>query len=209
MEKRYLSNWNYNAALILGELETIVKNNGGEICSTWQHSGNVPKWVTERKQYLIVNRTLNGAIREETERFERLEKLGRKELATISCNRLEELNNINNEPIVSYHGDYLYTQFILNGDYYYYDMDRNPFFDFHFAKVKVEPNNTINRDYYIDNDKKEWLFDCFYSFNCSDADRKEAANLIFNMLVAAKHSTKYHNKNKPRYSNVIVLNNEV
>ena len=201
MEKRYLSSWNYNAALILAELETIVKNNGGEICSTWEYSSDAPKWVTERKQYLIINRGLNDAIRELKALHERIEKVGKKP-SNESLLKLEQMESVKNDPIVSYHGDYLYTQFVLNGDYYYYQLDKNPFFEFYYNKVKVDENNKINKNCYLDNDKKEWLIDC-YSYNVRAEDRKKAANLIFNMLVSANYSSVYRGKEKPKYSNII------
>ena len=201
MEKRYLSSWNYNAALILSELETIVKNNGGEICNTWQYLSDAPKWITERKQYLIVNRGLNDAIRELEATHKRIENVG-KVPSNESLNKLEQMKSIKNDPIVSYHGDYLYTQFVLNGDYYYYQLNKNPFFEFYYNKVKVNDDNKINNSCYLDNDKKEWLIDC-YSYNVSDEDRKKAAQLIFNMLVSANYSTAYRGKEKPRYSSII------
>ena len=194
--RRYLNNWHYNAALILTELETIVKNDGGSICSTF---------ATDRKQYLITNRTLSTAIREEQERLEKLERLLKTDLKNETRKRLEKLEAIKNDPIITYYSDYLYISFALDGNYYYYSMDRNPFFDFYFAKVKIEPENKINRKYYCSNDKKEWFFDCFYSFTCSDSDRREAANLIFNMLITSNYSQTYRTKNRNSHTNIILL----
>ena len=37
-------------------------------------------------------------------------------------------------------------------------------------------------------DKKEWFYDCFLSWGCSESDIKEGANLIFNMLCNAPFS---------------------
>lgn len=51
---------------------------------------------------------------------------------------------------------------------------------------------------------KEWLHDCFFSFNCSKADIKEAANLIFNQLVTAPKSViriDYVKRRVPNYYN--------
>ena len=206
-ERRYLTTWKYNAALILEELETIVKNNGGAICSTWQGK-NAPVWLTTRKSFLITNRTLDGAKRETEERIEKLKKLKREEAAAGFIKQLEEYNKINNVPRLSYYGNYLYICFVLDGYYYYFSMDENPFFDFHFAKMKIEEENKIKRFYYCFDDKKEWLFDCFFRVNCSSEDRREAANLIFNKLQNSKTCQTYKSNSKPEYLNIFLMEDD-
>lgn len=200
----YLGSWKYNAAHILTELETIVKNHGGEMCSTWEGK-TAPAWVTERKQYIITNRTLSEAIRKENEFLSRLETLGRTDAARETREKIAQYETINNDPKTLYYGDYLYMCFVLDGYYYCFSMDDNPFFDFHFAKVKIEPENKINRNYYSHTDKKEWWDDCFWRFDCSPEDRREAANLIFNMLLTAKTCTTYRTKNRGLYTNIVLL----
>lgn len=80
-----------------------------------------------------------------------------------------------------------YISFILDGFYYYYQADGNPFFPFYFSKLPVV-NGKYPRAAYLDNDKKKWLYDCFLSKSCCNADVTEAANLIFNMLCNAAPS---------------------
>lgn len=92
---------------------------------------------------------------------------------------------IPNDPVAMNYGDWLYISFALNGCYYYYSIDDNPFFDFHFGKTAIDKNGMINKSYYMQKDKKEWLYDCFFQFDCSQADRREAANMIYNMLLSA------------------------
>ena len=203
-QRLYLGSWKYNGAHILTELETIVKNNGGILCRTWEYD-NPPKWLTERKQFLITNRTLSETIHKERELLERLETLGRTEAANELKKKLEKYESIGNIPVLSYYGDYLYITFALNGYYYYFSMDDNPFFDFHFAKVKIEPENKINRNYYCHTDKKAWWDDCFWRFDCSPSDRREAANLIFNMLLTAQTCNTYNTKNRKAYTNIVFL----
>ena len=201
-DRRYLTSWNYNAALILDELEKIVLNNGGAIVSTWQK---------ERKQFAITNRSIMGAIREEQERIERWTKADgitpketRQKAIQAAREHILELEQIPNAPHVTPYGDYTYICFMLNGFYYYYSMDRNPFFDFHYSKTPIV-NGEINKNHYCNNDKKEWFFDCFWRWNCSVADIKEAANLIFNMLCNSA-TTGQHGK--PRMEKLIVIKGE-
>lgn len=177
MEKRYLTNWSYNAARIFDNLEKIVHAAGGVLVSEWD--------TRPRKMYLIENRTLSGAIREKEEFCERRETLNRATAATRA--EIEKLKQIDNTPRATYYGDWQYIGFLLNDVYYYYQMDRNPFFDFHYTKVYA-PGGVADRNHFLDNDKKEWLFDCFFSWNCSDADCMEAAQTIFTMLQKAPFS---------------------
>jgi hypothetical protein len=188
MQKRYLTNWSYNAARIFDNLEKIVHDNGGVLVSEWSH--NRP-----REKYLIENRQLNTAIREKREFLEKLERLGRPAAATYRA-ELERLEAINNAPVETYYGDYMYISFLLNDTYYYYQVDRNPFFPFIYNKIPA-PGGKLDRNHYSDNDAKQWLYDCFFSWECSDADRKEAANIIFNMLMNARNSTKARGNARP------------
>lgn len=200
-ERRYLSTWSYNAALILEELESIIKSKGGAICATWQYA-SPPAWLTQRKQYEITNRTLDGAKREIIERLEKLEKLGREEAAAAQREKLKEYEEINNAPRVCYYGDYLYIHFVLNGYCYYYQMDRNPFFDFNYGKVAIENGDKINRLYYMNGDSKKWLKDIYFSFGCDDDARKKAAQNIFNMLIAAPTCHTYRAGGRAEYTTI-------
>lgn len=206
-QRLYLTSWKYNAAHILTELETIVKNNGGALCRTWEY-GNPPTWLTERKQFLISNRTITGAIEEEKKWINRFERIGQDEAAAEHRKKLEEYESIKNDPVPSYYGDYLYINFVVDGYYYSFSMDDNPFFDFHFAKIKVEAKNKINRNYYINTDSKTWWNDCFWRANCSPADRREAANLIYNMLLTSDTCRIYRDKNRKPYTNIVFLEDQ-
>jgi hypothetical protein len=209
-EKRYLNSWNYHAALILTELENIVINKGGAICSTWEYQ-NPPAWLTERKTYLIENRSLSEGIHKQHELLTRLEKLGRTEAATEARKKLNQLEAIKSDPILSYYGDYLYITFTLNSNYYYFSMDNNPFFDFHFGKIKIEQGNKINRNYYLHIDAKNWWNDSFWRLDCHESDIKEASNFIYNMLINADYCKTYTTKNRKPYTNIIykeVINND-
>jgi hypothetical protein len=203
-ERRFLTSWKYNAARILTELENIVKNNGGTLCTTWQYS-TPPEWLTKRKKYLIINRTLEETIEKEKTLLQRLEKLGKTDAARETQNKLDGLCLIDNAPRISYYADYLYIQFSLEGYFYYFSMDDNPFFDFHFARVKIEEGEKINQNYYLQNDNKKWLYDCFFFADCAEADTREAANLIFNMLLTADTCRTYTDKKRGKYTSIFNL----
>lgn len=191
-ERLYPATWEYNAACILTELAVIVTNNGGK--------------VKPLKKAIISNRTLDSAkreYREKVERFTELEKTNHIEARAAAIKtyteKLEKLESVSNEPITVTHTSYI--TFVHDGYKYYYEVSDNPFFEFHYNKVVVK-NGKCSRDIYSDEDKKEWLYDCFFSATCSTADIKEAANMIFNMLVSAKPSEIYRERTRQRVANI-------
>lgn len=189
----YLDNWNYNAAIILNELENIVLQNGGAIVSTWK--------TGDRDTYTITNRSIQAAIREKEELIERLKNKGY--TADTLRQELEELKAIPNDPITLHYGDFNYICFTIGNDYYYYSMDRNPLFDFHYGKQPINEGK-ISRGYYLRGDSKQWLYDCFLSFRCNHDERREAAQTIFNMLLDSQYGSRYRDKRAPETLNVLV-----
>lgn len=196
--KLYLSNWDYNAALIIEELAAIVENNGGTV---------KPGTVT-----IIENRALNTNKREAAARLEQLERIeaeapGTNEKRTEAMKRLradiEKWERIDNSPRTVHHCTWssAYISFKLGGMYYYYQTDSNPFFDFYYQKTPIDVNGTVSRCACMESDPKEWLYDCFLRADATDADRREAANLIYNMLVKAAPSTIRRDSRRVRVRN--------
>ena len=196
--KLYLSNWDYNAALIIEELAAIVENNGGTV---------KPGTVT-----IIENRALNENMRTAAARLEQLERIeaenpGTNEKRTEAMKRLradiEKWERIDNSPRTVHHCTWsnAYISFKLGGMYYYYQTDSNPFFDFHYQKTPIDVNGTVSRCACLENDPKEWLYDCFLRAEATDADRREAANLIYNMLVKAAPSVIRRDSRRVRVRN--------
>ena len=188
-ERLYLSNWNYNCAQILSELAKIVTNNGGKVKPT--------------KTAIISNRSISEAIHENENRLERLENAvaeGRgteTAIDTITA-KIKELKSVNNEPIQVTHLTYI--DFVLDGVYYSYSTDDNPFFPFHIYKTPIKDGKR-SADAGAVEDGKEWLFDCFFSANCAKSDIKEAANLIYNMLIKSKNSPIIRDSRRQRVQN--------
>jgi hypothetical protein len=89
--------------------------------------------------------------------------------------------------------------------YYYIQLDDNPFFPFYYQKTPIAEDNTRSNDACLDEIDKSWLWDCF--FTTSDqkqditADRKEAANIIFNKLLSASNSVIRRDSRRTRVPN--------
>ena len=103
-----------------------------------------------------------------------------------------------NEPITVTHTTYI--SFILDGNYCYYQVNENPFFDFCYIKTPIN-SGKYSRDAALEADKKDWLYDCFFESNCGQTDIIEAANLIFNMLCNAPASEIIRSSRKQRIPN--------
>lgn len=114
--------------------------------------------------------------------------------AIISDRNAEE----ESEPITVTHTSYI--SFVLDETYYHYQVDDNPFFDFHWRKTPIK-NGNRPKDTALETDKKEWLYDCFLKSNCGQPDIIEAANLIFNMLCNAPMSKIIRESYKQRVPN--------
>jgi hypothetical protein len=190
-QRLYPATWEYNAARITTELAKIVVNNGGRV-----KYGNAA---------IISNRSIQHAIFEKENRIEQLKRINAetfKEARTAAIKALEkeidELKQIDNAPRRVTHTGYI--QFVFENNYYYFQTDNNPFFPFYYIKTPLK-NNKYSADACCTEDKKEWLFDCFFSWNCSDADIKEAANLIFNMLCTAPFSEIMRDQRRERVPN--------
>ena len=185
-ERLYLTSWNYNAALVLSELAKIVINNGGNVKPT--------------KTAIISNRSVDAVIRENEIRIERLENSKKANNAIIAnlISENESLKGINNEPIKVTHLTYI--NFTIDGVYYSYSVDDNPFFPFYIYKTPIKDGKR-SADAAGVEDKKEWLFDCFLKMNCSKSDIVEAANIIFNMLINSNNSPIIRNSRRQRVPN--------
>ena len=193
-ERLYLSSWQYNASLIISELAKIVENHGGK--------------VQPRKHAVISNRSIDEKIRELEEhihKYRRLIKIfpeyAAKFATAINTVQAEiaELKKIDNSPVIVTHTSYII--FVLDDTYYSYAVKDNPYFEFYYTKTPVQ-NNRYSKDTYLTEDKKEWLYGCFFDYNCSKADIKEGANLIFNMLMNASYSGIRREYTRQRVDNI-------
>lgn len=190
-ERLYLHSWEYNAARIISRLAVIVENDGGR--------------VKPCHPAIISDRTREDARREYSEKLEHLEDLERNthnekraEAIAEYRSRLDAIGTEDPDPITVTHTSYI--SFILNDTYYYYQVESNPFFEFYYQKTPIKDGKR-SKDAYLTEDPKDWLFDCFLRMNCSEADIKEAAQLIYNMLLSAKNSGIHREGRRCRVSN--------
>lgn len=188
-KRLYAKTSEYNIARILSALAIIVENNGGEIIYT--------KYMYN---YSIINRTINNDILEKKYKIEKIEEAAanatndNEKRAEARAKYIEALKR-DIEELETQHGDEAntpincthlhYIKFVYDGYFYEYSTDENPFFDFYITKAPIIDGDKYDANRYITEDQKPWLFDVFFKYGAPDADIKEAANLLFNMLVKA------------------------
>lgn len=177
-ERLYLNSWNYNAMLILNEVGKLVTAAGGR--------------VQPAKTAIITNRSVTSAKAEYSSKLEKLreadEHLQPNESRTEHINtltaKLNVLEAIDNEPVEVPGRSWI--KFVLDGMIYYLEMDDNPFFDFNYYKTPVSEDGEYSQDTCLDAFPKGWLADILLTYECTEDDRKRAADEVFNMLHKAE-----------------------
>lgn len=187
-QRLYLDSWSYNAALILTELAKIVWNNGGK--------------VKPVNKALVTNRSLSEIIDKYQNKIDRLSQFEKTDAINKAIagytTELEKYKAINNSPVTVTNTDCI--SFVFDGMYYDYILNDNPFFPFRARKTPIT-DGKYSLDACSEEVSKEWKLDCFHYANCSDEDRKEAANLIFNQLVKMPVSVIRRDSKRCRVSN--------
>ena len=178
-ERLYLRSWEYNAARILTALDGLVIERGG--CVNVYHTA------------IISDRSLTAAAQQYDEKIATIQSLPQNETRMKALAYYQQKRNalkmIANDPIPVKHLTSI--RFVLDGYYYSYGLDDNPFFDPYYIKTPVR-NDTYSADAVGETVPASWLDDCHLSWNCSDSDIQSAANEIFAMLIAAKPSIIEH-----------------
>lgn len=81
----------------------------------------------------------------------------------------------------------------MNGVYYSYSLDNNPFFPFHYLKTPIDPK--------VEESSKSWFTDPLIGFGCPDSEIESAAGAILSLLLAAPLSAIRHDIKRTRIPN--------
>lgn len=143
-ERLYYGTWEYNSCRIMSALAEIVVKNGGR--------------VKPQKKAIISDRYLEESKIKLSNRIDVLKELENKSHKDIRENAIiekeKELKNlelINNNAITVTHTTYI--SFIYENNYYYYQMDENPFFEFYYTKTPIK-NGKHSCDTLLEEEKK-------------------------------------------------------
>ena len=92
--------------------------------------------------------------------------------------------NTDDKPVTVTHTSYI--SFVMDDYYYYFQLDDNPLFPFYYQKSPIKNGKTYKTVYLTELPKEKWMYDCLLSADCCEADIKEIAHLLFNILCKAK-----------------------
>lgn len=156
---------------------------------------------------VISDRNLEEACTATQRRLESSYKAGPtshpKERETQISNLQKELARfqaIPNAPITVTHTSYI--NFTMNGVYYSYSLNDNPFFPFHYLKTPIDPKSeTYSGDACLEESSKSWFTDPLIGFGCPDSEIESAAGAILSLLLAAPLSTIRHDTKRTRIPN--------
>ena len=190
-ERHYATSWQYNSARILTRLAQLVTAQGGKVKPLH------PAVLSDHNLEDEI-RDIEARIRTLTER-ENESHSDAQTLALQTClSRLDRLRTIPNTPITVTHTSYI--SFIMNGLYYSYQLDSNPFFPFYYLKTPIE-NGTYSGDACLEDDPKSWFTDPLVGFGCPQSEIETAAQAILALLLAVPLSTLRHDTQRIRVPN--------
>lgn len=192
-ERHHATSWQYNSARILTHLAQLITAQGGK--------------VKPLPSAVLSDRNLEEACTATQRRIESSYKAGLtshpKERETQISNLQKELARfqaIPNAPITVTHTSYI--NFTMNGVYYSYSLNDNPFFPFHYLKTPIDPKSeTYSGDACMEESSKSWLTDPLIGFGCPDSEIESAAGAILSLLLAAPLSTIRHDTKRTRVPN--------
>lgn len=192
-QRLYATSWQYNSARILTRLAQLVTAQGGKVKPLH------PAILSDHNLEDDIQ-DIEARIRTLTEQ-ENESHSDAQTLALQTClSRLDRLRAIPNTPITVTHTSYI--SFVMNGLYYSYQLDDNPFFPFYYMKTPIE-NGTYSGDACLANEPKPWLNDnSFIRYGCSDSEIETAAQAILAQLLAAPLSTLRHDTQRTRVPNI-------
>lgn len=190
-QRLYATSWQYNSARILTRLAQLITAQGGKVKPLH------PAILSDRNLEDDIQ-DIEARIRTLTER-ENESHSDAQTLALQTClSRLDRLRAIPNTPITVTHTSYI--SFAMNGLYYSYQLDSNPFFPFYYLKTPIE-NGTYSGDACLEDDPKSWFTDPLVGFGCPQSEIETAAQAILALLLAAPLSAIRHDTQRTRIPN--------
>ena len=131
----------------------------------------------------------------------RLAELVKESGGSVKPLRNAIISNRNNDsaPVVTVtHTSYI--SFTLDGVYYYFQVDNNPFFPFYYNKTRIVDGKHKLNTYSAELDKA-WLTDPVYCGIATDEEINSAAVVLFELLKKAPLSRAYGERKRKRVYN--------
>lgn len=192
-ERHHATSRQYNSARILTRLAQLITAQGGK--------------VKPLPPAVLSDRNPEEACTATQRRLESSYNAGptfhlkvREPLISNLQKELALFQSIPNAPITVTHTSYI--NFAMNGVYYSYEPDDNPFFPFHYIKTPIDPKSeTYSGDACMEESSKSRFTDPLIGFGCPDSEIESAAGAILSLLLAAPLSAIRHDTKRTRIPN--------
>lgn len=199
IKKLYYNSCNFNQVRIIKELYKIIKENGGYIVSDWEK---------KKEKILYINRSVNDVLIENKKWLEVPKKDHYKTLTEDQKKKIKSKIDLYNtakkmeETGINKAESFFdtYIQFYYKDYIYYYQFEKNPFFDYYFSKIPAESDLKQYYNYYmekIDEKYKENKINAnIWNLELKDKEAKKIALNIFNYLISARSNEIVTNKKR-------------
>lgn len=94
-----------------------------------------------------------------------------------------------------------YTSFILNGEYFYVQLESNPFLEFYFQRIEVDENKKYIGSYYLNEMQKNFVLDSLFSFTTNEIEIEKAFELFKNEVMNLPKSKRVYETKRKRVPN--------
>lgn len=203
-QRFYLNPWGYNSCRIMSALAEVVREHGGNVKPTIpcmvsdRHKYDALDKLKKEKECIEWNMDMDVFDDDPVKQKKYVEKL-KNRLKSVEMNIRKCEDEINyDKPIPVTHTSYI--TFEMDGVYYYYQVDDNPFFPFYYIKTPITEKG-YSKDACMMEDEKKWLYDCYFKSDCPSEMIVDASIAIFEMLVKAENSPIYRDCKKTRVPN--------
>lgn len=189
MKELFLTSWQFNAYLIIKELEKEIKKQEGYKVESW------PFIKTTGQKTKIHNRTYENNLQELKIKLEEAQKSNNKKAIEKA---IEYYKNYYNNTLEAQKRKYKSTRIVKNANYitfylkgyiYYIELKENPFFEHYVMKEKAEEVKEglqVKYNHYIDSNKLELNINNYAFIN--DKNIKKIAKNILEQVLKMRES---------------------
>lgn len=154
--------------------------------------------VTRENERLYLSAYKFNAARVFTKLAEMIQAAGGR-VKPLKPARVSNRNDLNADPITVTHTDYI--SFVLDGFYYYYQVDDNPFFPAFYRKAKIT-GNKIDADTAGEDGFEGWITDQIFSNTYPAETVETAAETLLNWLILAPAGRPIRSRTRRRVANM-------
>lgn len=192
----YLKSCDYNKIRLQDATKRIIVENGGKLVYQQYKQDHMTFYNRSITEKIEKNNDIIYALKRHNKSAAHLEKENAELEKAFELSKYETLES-------KYTWGGISLAFALDGYYYTFDMDSNPFFPCYTKKIKLDESNSYVGDYYCESfdGVKSFIYDDIFSISCSDESINNMAVELFNFIINSKLSQEVIERNKKRVPN--------